>query len=388
MRVGLNLIGFRPGAMGGVETYVRKLVQHLPALDPGVSLTLLCDDQNGDYFRHLGPGWEIVEFANRRGSFGRLLRSSVRRCFGIDLLRVQLDRLGLDLIHHPVSIMSPPGLKTPGVVTFLDMQHEFFPRFFTEKERRLRTERYKGSASAARAVIAISEHAKRCLGDRYGVEPGKVQVIHLGCDTEYRPIDDLEQLETVRSRLRLAKQFIYYPAATWPHKNHQALLTAMQILVERYNFDGHLVLTGIEKSPHEALLRNIESRRLGSMVSILGYLPYSDLPCLYNLAKMMVFPSLYEGFGLPLLEAMACGCPVVCSRTTSLPEVAGEAALYFDPEDPETIAEKVWAVWNDAAVQLQLRLAGIARARQFDWQETARKTLAVYADLLKTNSNG
>lgn len=380
MRVGINLIGFRPGAMGGVETYVRKLVQHLPALNQTIRFTLLCDDQNCEYFRQLGPRWEIVEFANRRGSLGRLLRSTVRRSLGIDLLRVQLDRLGLDLIHHPVSIMSPPGLKTPGVVTFHDMQHEFYPQFFTEKEQLLRTERYRSSAFAAKKVIAISKHAKACLVDRYGVESDKVKVIYHGCGTEYCPIDNLKLLEDTRSRMDLSKQFMYYPAATWPHKNHHALLASLQILVERYKFDGHLVLTGVEKSPHEELLRDIESRHLDKVVRILGYLPYSDLPHLYNLAKLMIFPSLFEGFGFPVIEAMACGCPVVCSQTTSLPEVAGEAALYFNPEDPEEIAEKVWEAWNDVATQTQLRLAGITRAQQFDWQETARQTLAVYLE--------
>jgi glycosyltransferase involved in cell wall biosynthesis len=275
--------------------------------------------------------------------------------------------------------MSPSGLNTQGVVTFHDMQHEFFPQFFTEKERRMRSERYRTSAFAAQTVIAISEHAKGCMVDRYGVEPDKIQVIYQGCDAEYRPIDDLEQLELARSRIGLAKQFIYYPAATWPHKNHQVLFAAIQIMVERYQFDGHLVLTGTEKTSHEALLSDIDSRRLGNVVRILGYLPYSDLPYLYNLAKLMVFPSLFEGFGIPVLEAMACGCPVVCSQATSLPEVAGAAALYFNPFDPEEIAEKMWSVWSDDSKQKQLHAAGIDQARQFSWQKTARQTLAVYA---------
>ncbi len=367
--------------MGGVETYVRALIRYLPSLDRQSRFTMLCDEQNSAYFRQLGDGWEIVEITNRRGSLMRMLRSTARRFIGIDLLRMQLDRMGFDLIHHPVSVMEPMGLKTPGIVTFLDMQHEFFPQFFSEKERAARTERYRSSAEAAQAVIAISEHAKACLVDRYGIDPGKVRAIHLGCSAEYRRITDGEELEEVRSRLGLPTQFIYYPAATWPHKNHRTLLAALQILVERYRFDGKLVLSGIAKSPHEALLGEIDARGVQDRVHLCGYLSYDDLPYLYNLAKMVVFPSLFEGFGLPVIEAMASGCPVACSDTTSLPEVAGDAAVYFNPDDPGEIAESVWRVWNDPVVQDQLKSDGMARAKRFEWRETARKTLDVYTGI-------
>jgi len=114
------------------------------------------------------------------------------------------------------------------------------------------------------------------------------------------------------------------------------------------------------------------------MVTVLGYLPYEDLPSLYNLATMMVFPSLFEGFGIPLLEAMACGCPVVCSRTTSIPEVVEKAALLFDPQSAEEIASAIFKVWNDIDLRGKMRLAGLKRAGMFDWRETARRTLAVY----------
>jgi glycosyltransferase involved in cell wall biosynthesis len=366
--------------MGGVETYVRKLIQYLPPLAPSVRFVLLCDDANGEYFSQLANGWELMVINNRRGSFGRLLRSTVRRCAGVDLLRLRLDRLGLDLIHHPVSIMSPPELTTPGVVTFHDMQHEFFPQFFSEKERRMRTERFRGSTAAARKVIAISEHARGCLVDRYGAASGEIRVIYQGCDGEFHPLDE-GQLESGRSRLGLPRQFIYYPAATWPHKNHRTLLAAVQLLVERYQFNGQLVLTGIEKSPHEELLRDIDSRGLGDVVRIFGYLPYNDLPYLYNLAALMVFPSLFEGFGIPVLEAMACGCPVVCSNATSLPEVVGSAGLIFDPASAEDMAAKIFAVWSDAALRNRLRSDGISRAQGFDWLKTAQQTLEVYREV-------
>ena len=248
------------------------------------------------------------------------------------------------------------------------------------------TVRYCSSAKAAHAVIAISNHAKESLVARYEIHPRKISVIYHGVNNGYRPIDDSETLNSARSRLGLTRPFIYYPAATWPHKNHGALLEALQILIERYGFDGQLVLTGVEKSAHEKLQQDIACRGVDNVVLVLGYLPYPDLPILFNLAKLMVFPSLFEGFGLPVLEAMACGCPVVCSGTTSLPEVADDAAMYFDPKRPEDIAEKIWDVWNNIETQTRLRSAGIARAARFDWQETARHTSIVYHNVITSTA--
>ncbi len=175
------------------------------------------------------------------------------------------------------------------------------------------------------------------------ISPEKIDVVYIGCDSQYRVLDDDDGLGKIRSKYGLHRPFMYYPAATWPHKNHKTLLAALKILQERYRFDGQLVLSGIAMKANDEILIEIQSLGLEDTVKILGYLPYADLPAIYNLARVMVFPSLFEGFGIPLVEAMACGCPVACSNVTSIPEIVGNAGVVFDPRSAEDIAEKVWA---------------------------------------------
>jgi glycosyltransferase involved in cell wall biosynthesis len=195
---------------------------------------------------------------------------------------------------------------------------------------------------------------------------------------EYRRIDDPQLLDQERASLGLARPFIYYPAATWLHKNHINLLRAVSMLISDFHFDGDLVLTGVSTSARDSLQKNITGLGLQDRVHVLGYLPYDTLPVIYNLARLMVFPSLFEGFGMPVLEAMACGCPVVCSDVTSLPEVAGEAAGYFDPTSPDEIAAAINRLWNDDHALRAMQDKGVARAGLFSWENTARKTRAIY----------
>jgi glycosyltransferase involved in cell wall biosynthesis len=138
------------------------------------------------------------------------------------------------------------------------------------------------------------------------------------------------------------------------------------------------VFSGIAMHENDAVLEEINRLGLQNDVVILGYLPHAELPYLYNLARLMVFPSLYEGFGIPLVEAMACGCPVACSNTTSIPEVVGDAAVTFDPGSAEEMAEKIWAIWNDDVLLCDLKTKGLGRVGQFSWENMARQTVQVY----------
>ncbi len=162
------------------------------------------------------------------------------------------------------------------------------------------------------------------------------------------------------------------------------LLAAVGLLKEKYLFDGQLVLTGIAKKSNDEILQEIAMLKLDDAVKILGYIPYEDLPYLYNMARLLVFPSLFEGFGIPLVEAMACGCPIVCSNATSIPEVVGDAGVIFDPFSPEDMAEKIWQLWNDDVKLQDMRIWGMERAKLFSWDNTARQTIEVYRKALET----
>jgi glycosyltransferase involved in cell wall biosynthesis len=289
-----------------------------------------------------------------------------------------MNRMDVDIIHHPFSFLNPMGLRIPSVLTFIDMQHDFFPEYFSSHALKFRTALYRSSAEEATRIIAISEHAKMCLVERYAIPPDKIDAIHIGYDPQFRVIAEHALLKSIRSRYGLHKPFMYYPAATWPHKNHKKLLEAIKIMKNRYGFNGQLVLSGIAMQANDAVLTEIGRLGLHDDVVVLGYLSHEELPYLYNLARLMVFPSLYEGFGIPLVEAMACGCPVVCSNVTSIPEVVGNAAMTFDPVSVEDMAERIWALWSDDSLQQDLKTKGLVRAKQFSWENMARQTIQVY----------
>jgi len=380
MRIALNMLEFNPGGMGGVETYVRELVRGLASPGSDCELTIICSERASEYFTALAPACRQVVFTTRRGSLSRLARG-ILRSVGIDLVKMAVDNLGVDLVHTPYTNVRSYRFRSPQVVTFLDLQHEYFPEFFSERELQRRRRKFQQAAHIATRIIAISRFTKDCLVELYGVEPGRIHVVHLASNPSYCIRSDQRELAAVRKRYGLIRPFLFYPAATWPHKNHAMLLEALKIIVERHNFSGELVLTGIASHHHETVRRSIAELGLTDQVRILGYLPYDDIPYLYNLARLLVFPSLHEGFGIPLVEAMASGCPVVCSDRTSIPEVVGDAGLMFNPESPEEIAVSIWTAWNNQELLSALREKGLRRAADFSWARTIEDTIHIYRGL-------
>lgn len=378
MKVGLSAISFVPGRMGGMETYFRNLLASLQCFDRENGYTVFCDERVAGEFPLFNNAFQVEHVNYARPSLNWFLRGVLRNTLNLDILARKMSRLDVDVIHHPFSVLTPPGIKIPSILTFWDMQQEFFPEFFSRIELRKRRRIYRASAEAATRIIVSARFTKECLVERYGITADKIEVIYTGYGPEYRVIDDAERLAEVRRKYSLNKPFLFYPAATWPHKNHRALLAAIRIMRESHPFDGELVLTGIAMQAHGDIMAEINRLGLGETVKVLGYLPAEDLPCLYNLARLLVFPSLFEGFGIPLVEAMACGCPVVCSNVTSLPEVVGDAGETFDARSPEEMAAKIWSVWDDEAKLGQMCTRGLERVLLFTWEGTARKTLAVY----------
>jgi glycosyltransferase involved in cell wall biosynthesis len=372
------MMDFNPGGMGGIETYIRNLFSALLKCHSEETYTLVCSEANAGNFPIVEGTSSTITFDNRRGALSRFMRSALRKTCNIDLVKRRIDNLGLDVVHNPFTNIRPLGLRTPTAVTFYDLQHEYCPQYFPPRELERRKFKYRAAAHQATRIMAISDFTRQSLVERYAVPADRIDVVHLSCGSEYRESCDPEQLQKIREKYGLERPFLYYPAATWPHKNHRTLLAALQLLHERHGFNGELVLTGIAMHSHNEILGEIERRGLKDKVKVLGYLPYEDLPYLYKLARIMVFPSLFEGFGIPLVEAMACGCPVVCSDVTSMPEVVGEAAVTFDPNSWEEMADKIWRVWDDDSQIEKMRECGLARADLFSWEKTARQTLDVY----------
>jgi glycosyltransferase involved in cell wall biosynthesis len=388
LRIALNAIDWVPGTMGGIEVYFESLLDQLQQLDRDNDYIVLCNRRNHGRIVITNRKFSHRRYDLTRPSLGWLVHRGVRKATGFDVMRPVFDRLGSDVVHHPFTVLNPAGLKAPSVLTVHDIQHEYYPGFFPPKILRWRQAVYGKSVAEATVVIAISEHVKRTLVDRYAADPAKIEVVHFGVGPEFRPVEDPEVLRTASGRFRVERQFLYYPAATWPHKNHRRLLEALKLLVDQRQFDGDLLLTGIPMDAHEEILGVIHRLGLRDRVKSLGYVDRADLPALYSLARLMVFPSLFEGFGIPLVEAMACGCPVVCSNVTSIPEVAGDAAMMFPPESVEEIAETIRRAWNDEGVLATLRKKGFARARDFSWKDVAQKTLRLYGKAAGSRRSG
>jgi glycosyltransferase involved in cell wall biosynthesis len=264
-------------------------------------------------------------------------------------LRRRLD--GLDVVHFPLTVMLPRVTRPGAVTTVLDLQHELLPGFFSRAERTYRRAVYGWSIRKSALVVTISEHTAREVVERYAIPESRVRAIHLGLDhATFTPADEARE------------PFLVYPARAWPHKNHERLFAAFAELRRRHP-ELELVLTAYE-GPAPVGVRS------------LGHVSRDELVRLYRTAAGLVFPSLYEGFGQPPLEAMACGCPVAASHAGSLPEVCGDAARLFDPRSVE---ELVAAVEEILARPEEWSAKGVARAAAFSWEKTARAHDDAYA---------
>ncbi len=231
-------------------------------------------------------------------------------------------------------------------------------------------------------VVAISQHTKSDVLANFDIEPDKVKVILLASDSRFGKLNDSRSIERVKKEYGIDKPFLFYLGTDYPHKNHENLLLAFRYLLKERRLSAQLVLAGARRyckgSAH--IERLISELQLGNHLIWLEHITDEELNVLYNAAELFVYPSLDEGFGIPLLEAMACGTPVVASRVASMPEVAGEAAVYFDPADVNDMAAAIERVWSDPGLRQELVELGYRRNREFTWEKTARQTLALYEE--------
>jgi glycosyltransferase involved in cell wall biosynthesis len=312
----------------------------------------------------------------------KLLGLSVPPHYGGAYIASQIDALGLDLLHYPRTTIWPLSINTPCVLTFFDMQHEFYPQFFTQKELDRRGESYRSSVEKAEHLIVPSQYTQQTLIEKYDVPVTKMTLVPVGLPRSFHRVE-LSEVERIRNKYNLPERFVYYPANPWLHKNHARLMSALRIYGERYGEVPWLVLSG--------RLHN-ERRDAGSLAIAAGvservidleFVAQEDLPGLYSAASLMVFPSLFEGFGIPLVEAMGCGCPIAAADATAIPECVGKAALLFDPWDPADIADKIYHLLVDEKLRQLLVKRGYERAQQFDWRSITEQLAKVYAHALQ-----
>jgi glycosyltransferase involved in cell wall biosynthesis len=369
MNVGIALLTLFPGRVGGAETYVRGLLGAFAAGDGPELATALVSSRSGPSLEEFaGPHLKLARvdaYQAGNSNLTRLLAMESARFRKRPIARDVPD--GIDVIHYPVTVPIPDLVGVPKVVTILDTQHRDLPQMFSRAERTFRRWAYDRAARQADAVITNTDFSADRIVHHLGIRRDKIHVIQLGIDHDrFTPEGPTPEIAGI------PKRYVYYPANAWPHKNHRRLLEAFG----RVDDPGlSLVLTGREMGSNELT-------ELGARVVHLGHVPESQVAALYRGAQALIFPSLYEGFGFPPLEAMACGCPVAVSDNGAAAEVCGDAVLRFDPRSVEEITDAIERVAGEEDLRARLRARGITQAARFTWAHTARLHREAYREAL------
>lgn len=377
MRIGLVAYGPRPFP-GGIGRYTVELARGLKALAPQAELMLLT-----------AGGKLPFEWAGQANQFplAGCQRLPGYVTLGNWAVLSAARRLRLDVLHDPTGV-TPFAFGAGGARTVVTV-HDVFAWAFPGTNAPLETLIYRcwlpRALPKVGTVITDSLASKADIVRYLGVAGDKVPVIYLGVSSNFQPIP-LAEAENRLARYRLHPGYILSVGTPDRRRNLARLLRAYALLRGQGECRP-LVVVGVRRGRGQPLARELESLDLLPHVVLLGHVDEADLPALYGAADLFVFPSLYEGFGLPPLEAMACGTPVACSSAASLPEVVGEAAVTFDPSNVEAIAGAMRQVLASQDKAKDLRLLGLERAGQFTWQRTARQTLGVYEQALAPESN-
>ena len=354
LRVAINVRPLLPGQIGGLEYAFRETCQRMLELFGDRLEVTLCTS------------------ATSHGSFG-LWRGVVRRVLCTSPREMDAALRGHDVLWCPFFYLEPAHPPLPAVVSVPDPQHLHYPEHFSRPQYAERIRELRGALGYARRVLTPSESSRGEIVGHYPVEPERVVVVPHGVGEAFEAPVDTSRQEAVRRRYDLGPRYAIYPARPWPHKNHPRLLQALASYRDHFGEPPVLALTGFDSVPG-TLLRMIRELGLGRLVKCLGSVPRDDLPHLYDGAEMLVFPSLFEGFGLPVLEAMRRGTPVVAASETSLPEVAGDSARWFDPRDPEAMAAAMRGVVKDPDGTALRVSSGLERARHFSLDAAATRT--------------
>lgn len=355
----------------GIGTYIRNILVELHRLDQETEYVVLCRALDVEQARALAPRFRVVVEDAVPYSLGEQFRIPLR-----------LIRERVNLVHEPHYVL-PPAIRCRSVVTIHDCIHLMFPQYLPNRLGYIyaRASMWTATRQAAR-VLTVSEASKRDILRYFDIPPAKVRVIPNAIDGRFLAAPDEATTDRVRQRYQLDHPFVLYVGNIKPHKNLERLIAAFGRLRAGGPEGLKLVVVGDEVSKYPSLRQMVHRHKLDKHVRFLGFQPQETLASFYRLANVFVFPSLYEGFGLPPLEAMACGTPVVTSNVSSLPEVSGDAALLVDPYDVDAIAHGIRRVLDDETLRADMVTRGYARARQFSWAESVAQIRSVYLELL------
>ena len=381
------------GALGGVEQVVIGLADGLSRLDGPEEYLFLTTPGKAEWLRpYLGgncremtvgnpPAWalrayKLRDFLSRRLPFVRpgLTSPAVPK----DLMASDgtVEWAGVDVIHFPCQMAFMT--RVPSIYHPHDLQHLHLPELFPERDIELRELWYRSFCEQASMVVMMTSWGRSDLLAHYDLRAEKVEVIPWGSVMDAYPRPTGADVEAARRELELPERFLLYPAQTWRHKNHERLLEALALVREGHGEVPTLVCSGHLTEFHEMLERRVDELDLRGSVKFVGFVTPVQLRSLYELATALVFPSRFEGWGMPVSEAFASGVPVASSSATGLPEVVGDAGLIFDPDSPAEIADAVWRLLSEPELRRTLAERGAKRAAEFRLDQVAQVFRAHY----------
>jgi glycosyltransferase involved in cell wall biosynthesis len=372
MRLRIAIDAHAVGAkLGGNESYAVNLIEALGQIDRVNDYTIYVTTREAyDRFHQRWPNFKV--------------RSTLPHT---PLIRIPLT-LSAELRKHPVDVLhvqftAPPFCPCPAVVSIHDLSFEHLPQTFNRRSRTQLKLTVRHSARRAARILTLSEHTRQDIVETYGIEPERIHTIPPAAPAHFAPVEDNRELQRVRHTYGIDGEYFLSVGSIQPRKNLARLVKAYASLRGEHSADklAKLVLVGKCGWLYDETLRAIDEFGVREAVVLTGYVPEKDLPALYSGALCFIYPSYFEGFGLPPLEAMKCGTPVIVGNRTSLPEVVGDAGLTVDPFDVNAIATAIKSLLNNSDLRRELSVKGQKRAAGFDWQETARKTLKVYEEV-------
>jgi len=355
----------------GIGTYIRNILRELANIDQTTEYVLFSRPDDTAIASELGPNFRAVPTRSAHYSIGEQIS-----------IPIAVKRERLDLFHAPHYVL-PALTPTRSVVTIHDAIHLMFPEY-----RRHRLGHAYAHASLWTAahksdrIFTVSEQSKRDILKFFKVPPDKIVVTPNAIDERFSVAPSEEHVMQTRERYQLSHAYLLYVGNIKPHKNLERLIEAFRLVREQGRPELELIIIGDEISKLQSLRRAVHKYQLHRFVRFLGFVPDKTLAVLYRLASVFVFPSLYEGFGLPPLEAMASGTPVVTSNVSSLPEVVGDAAILVDPYRAEAIADGILQVLRSAHLRDDLRQRGFARVKAYSWRRSAQRVREVYGEVV------